>query len=119
MSIIGIGKVFSSAKPLSLGISASCMIFRPLITLSNKDLSPETKKYTASREFFTEFFGLINTYTLVSAIEKFTPKILAKKLFNVDLTKQLGETIKKAGWDQLPIAQQKIKAQQKKEKSNS
>ncbi|EKE02132.1 MAG: hypothetical protein ACD_20C00421G0006 [uncultured bacterium] len=107
-ALIGIGRIFTP-KNATLGVITANMVCRPIITMSNKQIPEETRKYTATREFFTELFGLGTTYTFASAMENVIPKVIAKKLFNTDLTKNLANQIKSSGWDQLSPINQKIK----------
>lgn len=96
-------------KNVTLGVIMTNMVCRPTITLSNKKIPEDTRRYTATREFFTEFFGLITTFGFASAVEKYVPKMVAKKFFKTDLTKQLVETIKNTGWDKLSPLQKNMK----------
>jgi hypothetical protein len=109
-SLMKLGNLLNSPKNVSLGVMSACMVGRPLITMSNKNISDETKRYTASREFFTEFFNMINTYTLVSGVEKLVPKLVAKKVGLKNLTKEGMELIKNTGREKLPLAEQKVKS---------
>lgn len=109
MTLAGIGRVLSSPKNVSLGVITSCMIFRPIITMSNKNIPDETKKYTAAREFCTEVFNLLNTYTFVSAVEYLLPKVILRKEKALDLSKKGIDLIKKANIGELLPPQQKLK----------
>lgn len=96
-----IGKVLTPKNTI-VGVVVANMVCRPLITLSNKELPPETKRYTATREFCTEFFGLINTLTIGSLIEWGGKKLAAKKILkDKPFTPELEKTIKNTGWDAL------------------
>ena len=48
----------SNAALVSSSIAAAKGIFRPIFTMSDKKEKPETKKYTAIREFLTEFIAI-------------------------------------------------------------
>ncbi len=96
-------------KNVTLGVIVTNMVCRPTITMSNKQLPEDTRRYTATREFFTEFFGFATTFSFATLVEKFVPKIVAKKFFKTDLTKQLVETIKKTGWEKLTPLQKNLK----------
>lgn len=98
-----------SPKKTILPVIAANMFFRPMITMSNKSLPPETRKYTATREFSTEFFGLINTYTFVTIVEKFVPKFLTKALFKTDLTDKLIEKLNDSKFSDLKPLEKNIK----------
>lgn len=96
-------------KNVTLGVIMTNMVCRPTITLSNKSIPEETRKYTATREFCTEFFGLATTYTFATFVEKSLPKFVAKKFFNTDLTKELVEKIGKTGWESLTTLEKNLK----------
>jgi hypothetical protein len=88
-------------KNVTLGVILTNMVCRPTITLSNKGIPEETRKYTATREFFTEFFGALTTFTFATFIgENLVPKLAAKK-WGVNLTKELAEKISKTEWSNL------------------
>ena len=48
----------NNAALVSSSIAAAKGIFRPIFTMSDKKEKPETKKYTAIREFLTEFIAI-------------------------------------------------------------
>ncbi|MEW5821860.1 MAG: hypothetical protein AB1782_16825 [Cyanobacteriota bacterium] len=96
-------------KNVTLGVIMTNMVCRPTITLSNKQIPEETRRYTATREFFTELFGLASTFTFATAVEKFVPKIIAKKFFNTELTQKLMDQIKNTGWDKLTAVQKNLR----------
>ena len=48
----------SNAALVSSSIAAAKGIFRPIFTMLDKSEKPETKKYTAIREFLTEFIAI-------------------------------------------------------------
>ena len=60
--LLSIGKVLTPTNIVA-GVKLAEMGFRPAITMSNKEIPEETRKYAATREFFTEFFGFIATLT--------------------------------------------------------
>ena len=103
MSLSGIGKMLTPRNTV-IGVISANMICRPIITMSNKNLPEDTKKYTATREFCTELFGLINTITFASAVEYLGPKLINNKL-----TRKMMNDVKKADWDKLSPPDQKIK----------
>ena len=41
MTLAGIGRFLSTPKNVSLGIVSTCMVFRPIITMSNKEIPIE------------------------------------------------------------------------------
>lgn len=96
-------------KNVTLGVIVTNMVCRPTITLANKQLPEETRRYTATREFSTEFFGFATTYGFATLVEKIVPKVIAKKFFNTELTKDLIEQIKNLGWDKLTPLQKNLK----------
>ena len=96
-------------KNVTLGVIVTNMVCRPTITMTNKQIPEDTRRYTATREFFTEFFGFATTYSFATLVEEIVPKIVAKKYFNTDLTKELVKHIKNSGWDKLSIPQKNLK----------
>lgn len=96
-------------KNVTLGVIVTNMVCRPTITMTNKQLPEETRRYTATREFSTEFFGFATTYGFATLVEKVVPKLIARKFFNTDLTKELVEQIKNVGWDKLTPIQKNLK----------
>lgn len=97
--VTSLGQILTP-KNATLGVIMTNMVCRPTITMSNKSIPEDTRKYTASREFCTELFGLLTTYTFATAVENIAPKAIAKKL-GVNLTKELFDSIKKASWEEL------------------
>jgi hypothetical protein len=98
--LVSIGQKLTP-KNVTLGVIATNMVCRPTITMSNKSIPDETRRYTATREFFTEFFGAITTFTFATYIgEKLMPKLAAKK-WGVNLTKELADKINKTDWASL------------------
>lgn len=104
MSLISLGRMLTP-RNVVLGVIATNIVCRPIITMSNKSLPMETRRYTAMREFCTELFGFINTLTLATAIE-----IIGARLINRKATRKMIERIKAADWKQLPVADQRLKA---------
>lgn len=103
-----ISSFLSSSKNISLGISSACMIGRPVITMSNDKIPMETRKYTASREFFTEVFNMSIIYSLVTLAENFAFKNVAKKQ-GLKFSKELFKKVTETGWENLLPKEQKIK----------
>lgn len=77
--LLSIGKVLTPTNIVA-GVKLAEMGFRPAITMSNKEIPEDTKKYAATREFFTEFFGFIATLTCGNLIEFVGGQLFAKKL---------------------------------------
>lgn len=107
-SVVSIGHLLTP-KNTALGISGATMIFKPLITLSNKELPEDTKRYTALREFFSTLFSFTSIATLVGFAERNIPKTFAHKKYNIDLTENLLHTIKKTDWGLLSNPHKEIK----------
>ena len=105
MSLVSIGRILTP-KNVAIGMITTNMFCRPLITLSNPALPIDTKRYTATREFSTELFGLLNMLTFCTAVERFLPRLLTK----TQITKAMGEKLKEAGWKALSESDQKLKA---------
>jgi len=77
--------------------------------MSNKQVPEETRKYTASREFCTEFFGLANNLVFVTFLENLGGQIAAKKETGQFLNKDNLRKIKKSVMSGLNPQEQKIK----------
>jgi hypothetical protein len=110
-ALVSIGQKLTP-KNVTLGVIATNMVCRPIITLSNKSIPEETRRYTATREFFTEFFGALTTFSFATYFgENLIPRLAAKK-WGVNLTKDLAKTINNSSWDKLAVNPvfQKIKA---------
>lgn len=96
-------------KNVALGVMVCDMVGRPLITMSNKEIPLETRKTIAVREFFTELLGATLTYGVATTVEKSVPQMLAKKLYNVDLTKALSNKILESEFKLLSPVNQKLR----------
>lgn len=77
----------NGAVIIAVSIAAFKGLFRPIFTMSDKKSDPETKKYTAMREFLTEIIA-IPVYIAIPAIAN---NLFVKKKF-----KTAPENIKKA-----------------------
>ena len=77
--LLSIGKVLTPTNIVA-GVKLAEMGFRPAITMSNKEIPEDTRKYAATGEFFTEFFGFIATLTCGNLIEFAGGQLFAKKL---------------------------------------
>jgi len=96
-------------KNMAATMITANMICRPTITMSNKQVPEETRKYTASREFCTEFFGLANNLVFVTFLENLGGQIAAKKETGQFLNKDNLRKIKKSVMSGLNPQEQKIK----------
>lgn len=67
---IDVAKKFGSGLKQQLAIVSTIMVFRPLIMLTDKAVPMKTRQYAATREFFTELFGLLNVLIVGKAIER-------------------------------------------------
>lgn len=101
-----------SPKLTTVAISSSCATFRPLITLSNKNVSEDTKKFTAKREFLTEIINCTLILSVVSAAEELIPRVLSKgkNFLGKPLTKEAFNKIKKSSYDVLTEGEKNLKA---------
>lgn len=103
-SLVGLGKWLTPRNVL-VAIIAHNMVARPSITLANKSLPEETRRYTATREFCTELFGLFNTLTVATAIERLGPRLVDRSA-----TKEILNRVRNADWDRLTPKDQRLKA---------
>ncbi len=104
ISLVGMGKMLTP-RNVVLGVIGANMVCRPLITLSNRQLPEDTRRYTAMREFCTELFGLFNTLTFTTAVEYLGPRLISK-----DATRKVISRIKGADWNKLTAKDQRLKA---------
>lgn len=118
------GKFFENGTKFQLSLVSLIMIFRPLIMLTDTAVPMKTRRYAATREFFTELFGLINVAivakgleTLVTAFafdkhtakagDKIIPKAVAKlKKLNIigtwrELTNGISKKLLDPDWEKL------------------
>jgi hypothetical protein len=102
--LISIGKALTPRNVL-LTVITHNMITRPAITLSNKNIPENTRRYTASREFCTELFGLINTLTFTTFVEWLGPR-----LANREVTAKMIDHVKVNDWNKLAQKEQHLKA---------
>lgn len=96
-------------KNTGLGIVLFDMVSRPSITLTNKTIPEDARRYAAAREFCTGFFGLASTYTFASFVEKYVPNVVSKAFFKTDLTKDLATYINNTGWSKLTPLEKNLK----------
>jgi hypothetical protein len=82
-------------KNIVVGLKLVNMVSRPTITMSNNQIPEDTRKYAATREFFTELFGVVTTLTVGSFIEKAGGQYFAKKHLGRKLEKKEFENIVK------------------------
>jgi len=101
---------FLTPKNMAATMITANMICRPIITMSNKKVPEETRKYTASREFCTELFGLINNLVFVTFLENISGQIIAKKETGQFLNKTNLRKIKRTAINNLNLKEQKIKS---------
>ena len=101
---------FLTPKNTYASIQICNMICRPAITMSNKEIPEETRKYTASREFCTEALGLMNNLVFVSFIEYIGGQIAAKRETGKILNKTDFKKIKNQTMSELCDKNKKIKA---------
>ncbi|OGI00811.1 MAG: hypothetical protein A2287_10385 [Candidatus Melainabacteria bacterium RIFOXYA12_FULL_32_12] len=106
---MNISSFLSTAKNTSLGISTACMIGRPIITMSNNKVPIETRKYTATREFFTELFNIPIIYLFVSAAENLVSKLVANQQGIKDFSKEMLDKIRLTEMTKLGVQDQKVK----------
>jgi len=106
-----IGNFVTKSKPkyIVAGIIAANMAFRPVITMSNKQIPEDTRKYTATREFCTELFGMINLFAVGTLFEYLGGQITAKKLTGKFLNNLDFKNIGKNAVEALSPNHQKIK----------
>lgn len=102
--LISVGKALTPRNVL-LTVITHNMIARPAITLSNKSLPEDTRRYTASREFCTELFGLINTLTFTTFVEWLGPRLV-----HCETTAKMIDYVKATDWNKLAKKQQHLKA---------
>jgi len=100
---------FLTPKNMAATMITANLICRPAITMSNKQVPEETRKYTASREFCTEFFGLVNNLVFVTFLENLGGQIAAKKETGQFLDKINLRKIKREITPNLNLKEQKIK----------
>lgn len=103
-SLINIGKALTPRNVLVAVITHN-MVARPTITLSNKSLPEDTRRYTASREFCTELFGLINTLTFTTFVEWLGPRLV-----NRNISSKIIDHVKATDWNKLAKKEQHLKA---------
>jgi hypothetical protein len=103
-TLVSIGKTLTPRNVLVAVITHN-MIARPAITLTNKNLPEDTRRYTASREFCTELFGLMNTLTFTTLIEWLGPR-----LANRNATSKMINHVKSTDWNKLAKKEQHLKA---------
>jgi hypothetical protein len=90
-------------------IIISCiMVGRPTIMLTDNAVPMQTRRYAATREFFTELFGLSTTTVLLPFLEYFLPKWTDKT--HTLTGRKAFEFLKKADWKGLSPAQQAVKS---------
>lgn len=80
-------------KNIVVGLKLVNMVSRPAITMSNNDIPEETRKYAATREFFTELFGVVTTLTVGSFIERQGGQYFARKHLGHNLDKKEFENL--------------------------
>jgi hypothetical protein len=103
--------VLSKPKYTIAGIIAANMVCRPIITMSNKEVPEDTRKYAASREFCTEFFGMINLFTIATLFEYIGGQRVSKKLTGKVLNR---ETFKRINEQAMELLKNPIDKQIKK-----
>lgn len=97
MSIsLNLGTLLASPKLTYASIQVCNMVCRPTITMSNKEIPEETRKYTAKREFCTEALGLMNNLFFVSFIEYLGGQISAIKETGNFIDRKMLKNIKKS-----------------------
>jgi len=101
---------FLTPKNTYASIQVCNMICRPAITMSNKEIPEETRKYTASREFCTEALGLMNNLVFVSFIEYLGGQLSAKRETGKFLNKMDFKNIKNKTMSNLCDKDKKIKS---------
>ena len=111
MSIItSLGNLATSKPKYTIaGVIAANMICRPVITMSNKQVPEETRKYTASREFCTELFGMINLFVIGTIFEYMGGQLAAKKLTGKFLNRETFKNIGASALNTLSADHGKIK----------
>jgi len=107
--LISIGKILTPTNSVA-GVKLAEMGFRPAITMSNTEIPEDTRKYTAVREFFTEFFGFATTLTIGNLVERAGGQLFAKKISGKFLNKEEFKDIAEKAFNTLSDANQKIKA---------
>ncbi|MFA6988715.1 MAG: hypothetical protein WC197_01485 [Candidatus Gastranaerophilaceae bacterium] len=111
MSILtNLGTIITSKPKYTIaGVIAANMVCRPIITMSNKQVPEETRKYTAAREFCTELFGMITLFGIGSLFEYVGGQIAAKKITGKFLNKETFSKIGKTALEALSKDEGKIK----------
>ncbi len=64
-----LGKLLSKPLTNQMAVTSGIMVLRPLIMLTDKAVPIETREYAATREFFTELFGLGSLLVIGSTIK--------------------------------------------------
>jgi hypothetical protein len=101
--------VTSKPKYTIAGVIAANMVCRPVITMSNKQVPEDTRKYTAAREFCTELFGMANLFAIGTFCEYLGGQIMAKKVLGKFLNKVEFKNIGKTDLNALSAEHGKIK----------